>query len=128
MVCDHGLRPRRLSSQIWVIPVRGFCITTSSAQPVETPATTIRATYRSIGVHRTRFRSERGAAPSEKCEFGFIDGPLIRFGFLIARHQLRRSLMPCYFFKSARKLGVVIMPICACLETIVALPGEPEAP
>src|SRR5277367_4606101 len=76
MVCDHGLRPPRFSWQIWVIPVLGFAITTSSAQPVETPTTNIRATYRSIGVHRTRFRSEGGAAPSEKYEFGFIDGPL----------------------------------------------------
>jgi hypothetical protein len=50
------------------------------------------------------------------------------FGFLIARQLLQRSSMPGYFFKSARKLGVVIVPICACLETIVALPGEPEAP
>jgi len=77
MVCDHGLRPPRLSWQIWVIPVRGFVMTTSSAQPAETPPTTIRARYRSIGVCPTRFPSERGAASSKKCEFGFIDGPLI---------------------------------------------------
>src|SRR6516165_12081278 len=70
MVCDHGLRPPRLSWQIWVIPVLGFVITTSSAQPVEMPTTNIRATYRSIGVHRTRFRPGQGAAPSEKDEFG----------------------------------------------------------
>ena len=34
----------------------------------------------------------------------------------------------CYFFNSARKLGVASMPICACLEVIVALPGVPGAP
>ena len=42
-----------------------------------------------------------------------------RFGFLIARQLPQRNLMPCYFFKSARKLGVSTMPICACLEAIV---------
>ena len=41
---------------------------------------------------------------------------------------LQGNFMLCYFFTSARKLGVVIIPICACLETIVAVPGEPEAP
>ena len=41
---------------------------------------------------------------------------------------VRAIIVCCYFFKSARKLGVVIMPICACLETIVAVPGEPVAP
>jgi hypothetical protein len=32
-------------------------------------------------------------------------------------------VMPCYFFKSARKLGVVIMPICALPMDI---PGTPN--
>jgi hypothetical protein len=118
----------------------------SSAQLVEPLTTTIRATNRSIGVRRTRFLlSERDTALSQKYEFGFIDaepshrddpdlprepgGPRP----VVADHGPRSGELTgfsalSYFFKFARKLGVAIMPICACLETIVALPGEPEAP
>ena len=35
---------------------------------------------------------------------------------------------PHYFFNSARKLGVAIIPIRACFEVIVAVPGGPAAP
>jgi hypothetical protein len=77
MVCDQGLRPRRLCWHTALIPVRGFSITTSSAQPVETQATTITTAYRSIRARRARSRSE-AAALWEKYEFGSIVSPARR--------------------------------------------------
>jgi hypothetical protein len=44
--CDHGFRPRRLARHVTVSPVRGFCIATSVAQPVNTPAAMISVRYR----------------------------------------------------------------------------------
>jgi hypothetical protein len=43
--CDHGFRPSRLVRHVAVSPVRGFCIATSVAQPVNTHAVTISIRY-----------------------------------------------------------------------------------
>jgi hypothetical protein len=47
--CDHGLRPRILARHVVMSPVRGFCISTSVAQPANKHATAIsNVRYRSV--------------------------------------------------------------------------------
>jgi hypothetical protein len=44
-----------------------------------------------------------------------------------AEGNVRRLQATCYFFTSARKLGVGSGPMSACLDTVAAAPGVPAA-